>query len=145
MLKLGNISLDGTKLHADASKSRAVSCKHAGELVTRLRREVEELMRRAEQADRDGREVPPNLNVAAEIAFRQERLANLAEAKRVREARAPPPRRLPCASRWLTSCRPVSVKPATDCASTPLSTSSACTRSWQAALSPMSVLFIVVE
>jgi transposase len=88
VLKLGNISLDGTKLHADASKSQAVSYKRAGELEVRLRHEVDELMQLAEQADRDGRELPPNLNVATEIAFRQERLANLAEAKRVMEARA---------------------------------------------------------
>lgn len=88
VLKLGNISLDGTKLHADASKSKAVSYKRAGELETRLRREVEELMGLAEQADREGRELPPNLNLATEIAFRQERLANLAEAKQVLEARA---------------------------------------------------------
>jgi hypothetical protein len=87
-LQLGNISLDGTKVHADASKSKAVSYKRAGELETRLRREVEELMGLAEQADREGRELPPNLNVATEIAFRQERLANLAEAKQVLEARA---------------------------------------------------------
>src|SRR5713101_1945270 len=69
VLKLGNISLDGTKLHADASKSKAVSYKRASELETQLRQEVEELMRLAEQADRDGRELPPNLNVATEIAF----------------------------------------------------------------------------
>ena len=87
-LKLGHISLDGTKLHADASKSRAVSYKRAGELETQLRQEVEELVKLAEQADRDGRALPPNLNVATEIAFRQERLANLAEAKQVLEARA---------------------------------------------------------
>jgi hypothetical protein len=49
---------------------------------------VEELMRLAEKADREGRELPPNLNVVTEIAFRQERLANLAEAKQVLEARA---------------------------------------------------------
>ncbi len=88
VLKLGNVSLDGTKIHADASKSKAVSYKRAGELEVRLRQEVEELMQLAEKADREGRELSPNLNVATEIAFRQERLANLAEAKQVMEARA---------------------------------------------------------
>jgi transposase len=88
VLKLGNVSLDGTKIHADASKSQAVSYKRAGELEVLLRQEVEELMQLAEKADREGHELPPNLNVATEIAFRQERLANLAEAKRVLEARA---------------------------------------------------------
>ena len=87
-LTLGNISLDGTKLHADASKSKAVSYKRAGEMETQLRQEVEELVKLAEQADREGRALPPNLNVATEITFRQERLASLAEAKQVLEARA---------------------------------------------------------
>ncbi len=88
VLKLGNISLDGTKIHADASQSRAVSYQRAGELEQQVRREVEELLALAERADREGRALPPNLNVATEIAFRQERLADLAEAKRVLEARA---------------------------------------------------------
>lgn len=88
VLKLGNVSLDGTKIHADASKSQAVSYKRAGELEVRLRQEVEELMKLGEQADREGRELPPDLNVATEIAFRRERLTNLADAKRVLETRA---------------------------------------------------------
>src|ERR1700694_3834800 len=36
-LKLGNISLDGTKIHADASKSKARSYRRAGELEVQLR------------------------------------------------------------------------------------------------------------
>src|SRR6476661_2223644 len=42
VLKLGNISLDGTKIHADASKSRAVSYKRLLELETQLRTDVAE-------------------------------------------------------------------------------------------------------
>src|SRR5438552_15567318 len=42
-LKLGNIRLDGTKIHADASKSKAVSYQHLLTLETHLRAEVEEL------------------------------------------------------------------------------------------------------
>jgi len=42
--KLGNVSLDGSKVHADASKSKAVSYKRLQELETRLRQEVEELL-----------------------------------------------------------------------------------------------------
>jgi transposase len=44
VLKLGNISLDGTKIHADASKSKAVSYKHLLALEAHLRAEVEELL-----------------------------------------------------------------------------------------------------
>ena len=43
MLKLGTISLDGTKVHADASKRKAVSYKRLRELETQLQAEVEEL------------------------------------------------------------------------------------------------------
>src|SRR5215211_3700413 len=43
VLQLGNISLDGTKVHADASKSKAVSYKRLGELEAQLRAEVEAL------------------------------------------------------------------------------------------------------
>jgi transposase len=85
-LKLGNISLDGTKIHADASKSKAVSYKHLLALETHLRAEVEELFAMSERVDQG--EMPDGLVVSDEIAIRQARLARLAEAKAVLEARA---------------------------------------------------------
>jgi transposase len=85
-LKLGNISLDGTKIHADASKSKAVSYKHLLALETHLRAEVEELFVLSERADQG--EMPDGLVLSDEIAIRQARLARLAEAKAVLEARA---------------------------------------------------------
>src|SRR3990170_6345409 len=51
VLKLGNISLDGSKIHADASKSHAVSYKRPIELEAQLRQEVNELFTLGEQAD----------------------------------------------------------------------------------------------
>jgi len=86
VLKLGNISLDGTKIHADASKSKAVSYKHLLALEAHLRAEVEELFALSERADQG--EQPDGLVVSDEIAIRQARLARLAEAKAVLEARA---------------------------------------------------------
>ncbi len=86
VLKLGNISLDGSKIHADASKSKAVSHKRLLELEAQLRREVEELLVLSEQADRV--ELPEGLVIEDEITFRKNRLANPAEAKAVLEARA---------------------------------------------------------
>ena len=86
LLKLGNISLDGSKIHADASKSHAVSYGRLLELEQRLRTEVEELMALGEQADQV--DLPEGLEVEVEVALRQERLANLARAKEVLEARA---------------------------------------------------------
>jgi transposase len=86
LLKLGNISLDGSKIHADASKSHAVSYGRLLELEQCLRTEVEELMALGEQADLV--DLPEGLEVEVEIALRQERLANLTRAKEVLEARA---------------------------------------------------------
>jgi transposase len=84
-LKLGSISLDGTKIHADASKSKAVSYQHLLALETHLRAEVEELFALSERVDQG--EMPDGLVVSDEIAIRQARLARLAEAKAVLEAR----------------------------------------------------------
>ncbi len=86
LLKLGSISLDGSKIHADASKSHAVSYGRLLTLERQLRTEVEELMVLAERADQG--DLPEGLEVEVEIALRQERLANLAQAKAVLEARA---------------------------------------------------------
>jgi hypothetical protein len=83
---LGNISLDGSKIHADASKSKAVSYKRLIKLEKRLSAEVKELLALSEQADQS--ELPEELNITEEIAFRQYRLANLAEARAVLEMRA---------------------------------------------------------
>ena len=85
-LRLGNISLDGSKVHADASKSKAVSYGRLLKLEEQLRREVEELLALGQQTDET--ELPEGLEIDTEVAFRQERLVNLAEAKRVLEARA---------------------------------------------------------
>jgi hypothetical protein len=85
-LKLGNISLDGSKVHADASKSHAVSYGRLLKLEEQLHQEVEELLALGERADQT--ELPQGLDIDTEVTFRQERLLNLAEAKRVLEARA---------------------------------------------------------
>jgi transposase len=86
LLKLGNISLDGSKIHADASKSHAVSYGRLLQLEQRLFAEVEELLALAEKADRG--ELPPGLDLSVEIALREERLLNLEKARAVLEARA---------------------------------------------------------
>ena len=66
-LTLGNISMDGSKVHANASMSKAISYKRLLELETQLRAEVDQLFLLAEQADRH--ELPEGVNVADEIAF----------------------------------------------------------------------------
>ena len=84
-LKLGKISLDGTKIQANASKHSALSWGHALELEQQLKEEVARLMVLAEAADV---EVPEGMDIPAELARREERLKAIGEAKAKLEARA---------------------------------------------------------
>ena len=88
VLKLGNISLDGSKIHADASKSKAVSYKRLIELENQLCSEVNELFTMGEKVDQGEAQLPNGLVIQDEISLRQERLINLAKAKVVLEERA---------------------------------------------------------
>jgi transposase len=87
-LKLGNLSLDGSKIHADASKSHAVSYGRLVELEADLKREVQELLSLGEQADQGEVVLPEGLVLEEELSLRQERLMNLAQARKVLEERA---------------------------------------------------------
>lgn len=78
-LKLGTIALDGTKIAANASKHSALSWEHANRIEAQLREEVQLLLKLAE--DSDSRPVGDGLDVPAEIARRETRLAALAQAK----------------------------------------------------------------
>jgi len=86
VLKLGKVSLDGTKIKANASKHRALSWKHACKLEKQLKAEVEELLRQAEEADRT--DLPDGLDIPDELSRREERLAAIARAKVEIEHRA---------------------------------------------------------
>lgn len=85
-LQLGNVSLDGSKIHADASKSKAVSYKRLLAIEAYLQAEVNELFALAEAAD--GGQLPDEMNIPDEIKRREQQLERLAEAKKVLEARA---------------------------------------------------------
>lgn len=84
--RFGSVSLDGTKLHANASRHSALSYEHAGKLETQLNQEVQELLTLAESADQS--ELPEGLSVPAEIARREDQLAAIAAARAKIEARA---------------------------------------------------------
>ena len=86
VLKLGTVALDGTKVHANASRHSALSWKHASKIEARLKAEVAELMALAEAADTA--DVPDGMSVPEELARREDRLARIAEAKTEIEARA---------------------------------------------------------
>jgi transposase len=86
LLKLGTVALDGTKIHANASRHSALSHEHAGKLEARLQQEVAELLALAESEDQAN--VPDGMSIPEELAIRQERLARIGEAKAQIEARA---------------------------------------------------------
>jgi Transposase DDE domain/Transposase domain (DUF772) len=86
VLKLGTVALDGTKIHANASRHSALSYQHAGRIEAQLRAEVAKLMAQAEAADQA--EVPDGMSVPEELARREQRLAAIARAKATIEARA---------------------------------------------------------
>ena len=48
VLKLGTVALDGTKIHANASRHSALSYEHAGKLEAQLKAEVGVLLAKAE-------------------------------------------------------------------------------------------------
>ena len=86
MLKIGRVSLDGTKVKANASKHHALSYEHATKLEKRIKNEIERLLRMAEKADQT--EVPDGMDIPAELVRRETRLQAIADAKeriRVRE------------------------------------------------------------
>lgn len=84
-LKLGKVSLDGTKIKANASKHKAMSWKYAQQLEDQLKKEVEKLLEMAEQTDR---EEENQLDIPAELVRREARLKVIAEAKAELERRA---------------------------------------------------------
>lgn len=86
LLKLGNISLDGSKIHADASKSQAISHARLLEIEIRLRQEVKELLELAAASEKNN--WPEGFDPAQEIQIRQSHLSGLAQAKAVLEMRA---------------------------------------------------------
>lgn len=86
VLKLGTVALDGTKIHANASRHSALSYEHAGKIEAQLKAEVADLMARAEAADQA--DVPDGMSVPEELARREARLAAIAAAKAKIEARA---------------------------------------------------------
>jgi hypothetical protein len=69
--KVGNISVDGTKVHANASKHSTVSYKRAGEMIEETEKEVAELITKADDAD--SRPLEKGLTIPEEIKLREER------------------------------------------------------------------------
>lgn len=72
LLKVGTISVDGTKIKANASKDKSVRYDRAAELEEQLRSDINELLKKAEDADnseRDDQKLPDEIS-------RREKLRN---------------------------------------------------------------------
>ncbi len=83
--RFGTVSLDGTKIHANASRHSALSYGHAEKIEAQLKAEVQEMLALAEAADRSAVQ---GVDLPAEIKRREDRLAAIAAAKTKIEARA---------------------------------------------------------
>jgi hypothetical protein len=79
-LEVGRVSLDGTKIKANASKYRALSLKGADRLEAQLRREVKRVLELAEEADQADEAAGEGLDIPEELARREDRLKVIAEA-----------------------------------------------------------------
>lgn len=86
VLKLGKVSIDGTKVKANASKHKALSYGHACKLEKQLEAEVAELLKRAESVDKA--DIPDGMEIPNELSLRQERVKAIKEAKAEIERRA---------------------------------------------------------
>ena len=86
LLKLGTIALDGTKIHANASRHSALSHGHAQKIEAQLEAEVKQLLARAEAADQEP--LPEGLSIPEELLRREQRLALIRQAKAQIEAGA---------------------------------------------------------
>ena len=79
LLKLGTVCLDGTKIHANASRHSALSHGHIVKLEAQLKQDVQELLALAEAADTTN--TPDGMSLPKELKLRQDRLAAMAAAK----------------------------------------------------------------
>ena len=86
LLRMGTVCLDGTKIAANASRHSALSHGHIVKIEEQLKREVQELLALAEQADTAA--IPDGLSLPEELQRREARLAAMAAAKAKIEARA---------------------------------------------------------
>ena len=84
--KVGTVSIDGTKVKANASKNHSLSWGYANKLEEQLKSEIADLMKRAEAADQE--KEANGMKIPEEISIRENRLQGIAEAKAKIAARA---------------------------------------------------------
>lgn len=80
LVKLGTIAVDGTKIKANASRHKAMSYGHMLKSEAELKQQIDALLDRARQADEaDAKQ--PELDIPAQIARREQRLAAISQAR----------------------------------------------------------------
>ena len=85
VLKMGTVALDGTKIHANASRHSALSYEHAGRIEAQLKAGLAGLMALAEASDQA--DAPDGMSIPEELSRRGTRLAGIARGKAVIGAR----------------------------------------------------------
>ena len=88
LLKVGRLSLDGTKVKANASRNKAMSYDRMEPEIEKLQAEIEALMEKAEGADTDEDDQFGDLagdEIPEELKRRESRLAKIREAKEALE------------------------------------------------------------
>jgi transposase len=85
LVKMGHVALDGTKIKAEASKHKAMSYKRMNQDEARLQAEVQEMLRRADQTDKEEDQLygvgQDEEDLPAELSRREERLKRIRAAK----------------------------------------------------------------
>lgn len=85
IFKLGDISMDGVKIQANASKHKAMSWDYACKLEEQLQQEVATLLAKAES---ENGQVEREIDIPQELQRREERLSKIGEIKAEIEQRA---------------------------------------------------------
>ena len=85
LFKLVKVSLDGTRIKANASQHKAMSWRYAQKLEEQMLGEVKALLKRAEEVDK---QAAPESNIPAELARRAQRLAAIKRAQQEINRRA---------------------------------------------------------
>lgn len=84
--KIGKVSVDGTKIKANASKHNALSWAYAEKIEKQLKSEIEQLMKKAKETDEADEDT--GMSIPKELAIRKERLKKIEEAKEKIKKRA---------------------------------------------------------
>jgi len=90
MVSLGHVSLDGSKFYANTSKYKAASYKRLNDNYKKLEHEIEDLLKKADNTDRDEDSIYHNgtgYSIPEDIKIKKKRLARIKRVKKALEER----------------------------------------------------------